>query len=1242
MKRLQRVPLKKGDILNAEFRDPRGTKYIRNIVIDRLTGSGSTSMVYEVRTADGEDHHMRMILKEFYPRSDCEAFSIEREGCALKVADFTKRNKNYKRLLEQFMGGFELQNELSDSEAMEIVVNPIAFFRYGDSCYILSSMHLGEVVDFADFTGLKEKLLLFARLTEALDILHQQGYVFSDMKPENILWIERVKTVRFLDVDSMVNVNKLEDVHIDDINYNERYISPQMRRLTDCDDIEFESKKNNYLCVENDIYSAGAMLYEALLDKPTVNICDAIKDDIRAELHEIYIEDIGKENEIADILTDIIMKATAEKRRYRYRSAREFCTALTKLLGRLHSQKPVPREKIARANNMIAMYDLMERYPLFMNSAYDAQKKIQNVAFVGSHSMRKYFVRAVISCGQMPDTELRVHLFSGDSQEFMKNLLSECPALKKTVTIISNEEKIEGTIGRRMVKEPLAVVYLYDRGVQQLAAAVKKSDLRYFVCDRREEENVHAVLKEYVYRKNDDRPVFMGVISEKDEDSSDEEGSIVEDGILRAMIATKKRTPFYNEYATKSRLEKRAYRMHIAYAHEKSPEGDEETIRRSYYNDIYSMESSMRSAAAITYKCAAAGVDIDEVGAPDRYRDAVLSGDNDADKLVEQLSVQEHRSWTAFMIFNGWDMPDIDCLEEYAFAGGNDFKDRKRKLHPCLAASVVGGGNRDPLGRMNDILHRIAERKSVKADIIIRDELEDIRNFAENEDHDIEELIKRLEDAYDAVINRAADCERSWERAYDEILSKLSAKPYANEELIYAIKHIGNRIRVIHEYNADTDYKKLDEAIVKAVPEIMESERYDDRRILIKPYSQRAWQNIAGALLTKPERLILVSACGECVDGDFYEDLLGRCGAECSVAIRTPERLRPYNAKMILDVTGARKKDVESLYKKKWLKKADVITVENGRFDILSGKTARGKDYSRKLKVETAMELVEFPGRIVDDGSRILPEDVYKEVRSIYDGAGKNVWDSMITAMKASDEGRIYQIAESSKESCAVAATAPVLGEAVRMTGLDAVLKKCAKEGIISDYKLPGANEAGPVRLYGADEGLSRIFRRLTELAEREPLKHRFIFRKESMAIEDMGLYGNITTDNTQVAELMRTLCERTDLLQAIDEKIYGKSIYIQFRYSSEDIRSWLSNSKNILLSEVYHELREKYILDDIRCVEAEENMVDMIAVKGFKTYFISVSQNQFTEEERTEREEFAERFGIRGEAFLFDERSKR
>ena len=1237
MKRLQRVPLKKGDILNAEFRDPRGTKYIRNIVIDRLTGSGSTSMVYEVRVADGEDHHVRMILKEFYPRSDREAFCIEREGCTLKVADFTMRNRNYKRLLEQFMDGYELQNELSDSEAMEIVVNPVAFFRYGDSCYILSSMNLGKIVDFADFAGLKEKLMLFMRLTEALDILHQQGRVFPDMKPENILWIERIKTVRFLDVDSMIDVNELDDVHIGDINYNERYISPQMRRLTDCDDIEFESKKYNYLCVENDIYSAGAMLYEALLGKSPANLRDADVDDIRDELHEIY----GKETEISDALTNIIMKATAEKRRYRYRSAGDFCTALTELLGRLYSQKPVPRRSIARANHMIAMYDLMERYPLFKDSVYDEQGKTRNVAFVGSHSMREYFVKNAISCGQMPDSELRLHLFSGDSQEFMEDLSSGCPALKKTVVIIRNGEKIGADIDSRMVEDPLAVIYLYDKGIWQLADAVKRSDLRYFVCDREEEKNVYGILKEYSHKKGGGRPVFMGVISKDDEDER-EEDSMGDNGILRVMIPTKKHTPFYDEYAVKSRLEKRAYRIHRAYAREKFPEADEETIRRSYYHDIYSMESSMRTAAAITYKCAAAGVDIDEDGAPDRYRDMVLSGSGDADELMEQLSLQEHRSWMAFMIFNGWDMPDIDSLEEYAFAGDNDFKDRRRKLHPCLAAGISGGGDRDPLGRMNEVLHRIAERKSVKADIIIRDELEDIKNFAGSEDSDIAESVKRLEEAYYAVINRAADCERSWKGAHDEVLSKLSAKPYANEELIYAIRHIGSRIRVIHEYNADTDYKKLDEAIVRAVPDIIEEERHDVRRILIKPYSRKAWHNIAGALFISPERLILVPAHGEYIDGDFYEDLLGRCGAGCDVVIRTPERLRPYNAEMILDVTGVREEDIEDLHEKVWLEKASVITTENGRPDVMRGKPVTEGEGRLKLKVENVMELVELPGRITDDSERILPKGVYEDIRRIYDAVGKDVWDSMVVAMKTGDEGRIYPLATGNEGGGEETVTAPVLGEALRMTGFNTVLKKCAQEGLISGYRLPGADEAGPVIFNGADMMSSRMFCELADLAEREPLKHRFVFRKELTVIDDTGLYGNITADNDQVAGLMRTLCEKTGLLQAVDVKKQDESIHVRFRYSSEDMRSWLSDGKNILLSGVYHKMREEYSPDDIRCVETEGNVVDMIAVKGLKTYFISVSQNLFTSEEKAEREAFAARFGIRGEALLFDEGSRR
>ena len=841
MKYLKRVPLKEGAVLEAGFCDIKGNHYINEIEVNRLIGEGSTSLVYEAEVRTGKERHVRMILKEFYPRSEYDAFSIERDGVCLKVAGFTKRNEAYRRCLTQFKKGYDLQRMLSNSEAMEIVIKPAAFFQYGDSCYILSSMHMGRAVEFRRFERLGDMLLFFVRLTEALEILHEQGRVFLDMKPENILWIDRAKMVKFFDVDSMADLRDIDNVHREDINYNQRYTSPQIKRLIQCDEVEFESKKYNYLGIEADVYSTGVLMLEALLGKLPEDEGMDNKDSLRRELKERYGRETMEDDSIIEQLLNIMYKATANKRRNRYRNARELCDDLTVLLNKLHARKFIPRKQIAEANYMIAMYDLMGRHPLFEYIKGSGSEAVVDAAFAGRHPMRKFFLKAAFSCGQMRGVRLRIHLFSKDSADFVKGLSEECPALEKVAVISENGKVISDKIDPNMAAEPMAYICSYSGGLRQIAEAIQTFGIHYMICDETEEKDVRAVVKEFMGCSAEEKPFLLGTLAEGGdlletgiEKAAADNGKRI-NGLLQVPIPTKKRTPFYDENAAQSRLERRAYRIHRSYMMEKFPEAGEERIQDSYFSSLYNMESSMRSAAAVSYKCAAADLSVYDENLCERYRETVLSDTRTARKAMAELTAMEHRSWMAFMILNGWDAPpDRKCIEEYAFSGGNDFKDAKRKLHPCLvrsepryeaADSDSGQGTADPLGEMNQILHDIAEKKSQKAHEVIRDAFDDMERFSGCEKGSEKgRLIEKLREAYKDVRMGKNEAAARWEAAYEEARENLSQEPYANDEMLLHLTRIGDRIRIILEYNANIDYRKLDEAIVRSVPYVLEEE----------------------------------------------------------------------------------------------------------------------------------------------------------------------------------------------------------------------------------------------------------------------------------------------------------------------------------------------------------------------------------------------------------------------------------
>lgn len=116
-------------------------------------------------------------------------------------------------MLDGFRRAFHIQAELSDSRAMEVMVRPYHMAEYGDSVYILSDMHLGTVLSRSLVTSLSDKLWLMYRTAEAVQLLNEQGYLYIDLNPSNILWIPSQKAVKLFDVDSIIPLHDLDKVH---------------------------------------------------------------------------------------------------------------------------------------------------------------------------------------------------------------------------------------------------------------------------------------------------------------------------------------------------------------------------------------------------------------------------------------------------------------------------------------------------------------------------------------------------------------------------------------------------------------------------------------------------------------------------------------------------------------------------------------------------------------------------------------------------------------------------------------------------------------------------------------------------------------------------------------------------------------------------------------------------------------------------------------------------------------------
>ncbi len=103
---------------------------------------------------------------------------------------------------------------------------------------------------------------------------------------------------------------------------------------------------------------------------------------------------------------------------------------------------------------------------------------------------------------------------------------------------------------------------------------------------------------------------------------------------------------------------------------------------RAEFMKPYNFSSSLSNVLSVKYKLHSVGIDdtVDKYEAARRFFE-VLENDSET---VDRLAMFEHRRWLVESVCNGW-----DTLTDYTTLG-NDTRDRRKRLHPCVVSSKAG------------------------------------------------------------------------------------------------------------------------------------------------------------------------------------------------------------------------------------------------------------------------------------------------------------------------------------------------------------------------------------------------------------------------------------------------------------------------------------------------------------------------------------------------------------------------
>lgn len=258
-----RVPLEKDTKLRFTVYN-QDTAYAKNTVtytIQNEIDRGGSSIVYNACFINNAGLSKTVRIKECYPYH----LKIAREESG-RLAANGKDEVHFEEYKERVREAFEISSELFSTKGLtNSISNPIDFYEANNTFYIVSSYLEGEKLSPDMFASLREAISVVKSTAAAVKKIHDRGYLYLDVKPENIFVLNgTTELVQLFDFDSLIPLDRKEEFCNYRISYTKGF-SAFEQRLGELKNI------GKY----TDVFGIGALLYYLIFGKTiTVLECD--------------------------------------------------------------------------------------------------------------------------------------------------------------------------------------------------------------------------------------------------------------------------------------------------------------------------------------------------------------------------------------------------------------------------------------------------------------------------------------------------------------------------------------------------------------------------------------------------------------------------------------------------------------------------------------------------------------------------------------------------------------------------------------------------------------------------------------------------------------------------------------------------------------------------------------------------------------------------------------------------------
>lgn len=292
---------------------------ITDFSIEEVVGIGGSCIAYKVSYYESKDIVHKGILKEFCPAYLNEGDQFARGGQALIVPMELKEQFAYD--LEKFVQVYrDINAYLSENlSATNFHTVQLGLYEGNNTYYTLTSCDYGKSYDKVLDTDIYTALKLVLSVTKAVELYHNAGFLHLDIKPKNVLILDKVADiVKLFDFDSLTSIESLKGRHDVAIPIPEDYYVPE---LDNCD--------IRNIGIHTDILEIGAMLFSRLFGRsPEVN---EMQRGVVIDLQDVELL-TGVSPQAKYELQQLFSKTIQISKRNRYQTTSELKAQLNKII----------------------------------------------------------------------------------------------------------------------------------------------------------------------------------------------------------------------------------------------------------------------------------------------------------------------------------------------------------------------------------------------------------------------------------------------------------------------------------------------------------------------------------------------------------------------------------------------------------------------------------------------------------------------------------------------------------------------------------------------------------------------------------------------------------------------------------------------------------------------------------------------------------------------------------------------